>query len=352
MSKLMDKLMKSTKIKDASVLSGSTLFVGKGIIQTAIPIINIALSGDLDGGLRSGLTSIAGPSRHFKTNYALLMAAAYQKKYEDAIILFYDSEFGTGTKAFASFGIDSDRVMHIPITNIEELTFDIMKKLDNANDDGLKRGDHVFILIDSVGNLASIKEVDDAIEGSSAADMSRARKLKSMYRMITPHLTLKDIPMVAINHVYTEMKMFGKDIMSGGQGGMLSSDNVWFIGRAQDKDGTELLGYKFTINIEKSRYVKEKSKFPVMVKFDGGISKYTGILELAVDAGEVIKPKNGRYQLVDKSTGEILGDSVKEAGTECEEFLGVVLKRDSFKSWVRETYQIAHAQMIVDEQDD
>lgn len=348
MSKLMDKLLKSTKIKDASILSDSKLFVGKGVIPTSIPIINIALSGDVDGGLRPSLTSIAGPSRHFKTNYALLMAAAYQKKYDDAIILFYDSEFGTGTKAFSSFGIDSERVMHIPITNIEELTFDIMKKLDNTNDDGIKRGDHVFILVDSIGNLASVKEVSNAIDENSAADLSRARMLKSMYRMITPHLTLKDIPMVAINHVYTEMKMFGKDVMSGGQGGLLSSDTVWFIGRAQEKDGTELMGYKFTINVEKSRYVKEKSKFPVLVHFDGGISKYTGILELAVDSGEVIKPKNGRYQLVDKSTGELIGESVKEAGTECDEFLGVVLKRESFKSWVRETYQIAHAQMIVE----
>lgn len=348
MSKLMSKLLKSTKIKEASALSDSVLFTKKDVITTAIPLINIALSGDIDGGLRPGLTSIAGPSRHFKSNYALIMAAAYMKKYEDAVILFYDSEFGSPAKYFESAGIDPERVVHIPITNIEELQFDLMSKLDRKNDDGIKRGDHVFILIDSIGNLASIREVNNAIEENGALDMTRAKSLKGLWRMVTPFMTLLDIPMVAINHVYTEQKMFGKDIMSGGQGGMLSSDNVWIIGKAQEKDGTDLLGYKFTINIEKSRYTKEKSKLPVLVKFDGGISKYTGILDLALEAGEVIKPKNARFQLVNKETGELIGDPVKEEATENENFLGVVLKRESFKQWVRDKFQVATGALIAE----
>jgi len=353
MSKLMERMIKSTKIKDADVLTDSKLFTDKETIQTAIPLINIALSGDIDGGLRPGLTSIAGPSRHFKSSYALLMAAAYMKKHEDAIIMFYDSEFGSPEAYFKSFGIDVNRVLHIPITNVEELKFDLMQKLDNKNADGIKRGDKVFILVDSVGNLASAREADNAVEGNSAQDMTRAKELKSLWRLVTPHLNLKNIPMIAIQHTYMEMKMYGKNIMSGGQGGMLSSDNVWIIGKSQEKDGTDLIGYTFTINIEKSRYVKEKSKLEILVKFDGGISKYTGILDLAVLAGEVIKPKNARFQLVDKETGELIGDKpVKEEDTECEEFLGVVLKRESFKQWVRDTFKLAEGKMLADEPSD
>lgn len=351
MSKLMDKMLKSTKIKGADILTDSVLFTDKEVIQTAIPLINIALSGDLDGGLRPGLTSIAGPSRHFKSSYALLMAAAYMKKHDDAIILFYDSEFGSPEAYFKSFGIDVSKVLHVPITNVEELKFDLMQKLDNKNDDGIKRGDKVFILVDSVGNLASAREADNAIEGNSAQDMTRAKELKSLWRLVTPHLNLKNIPMIAIQHTYMEMKMYGKNIMSGGQGGMLSSDNVWIIGKSQEKDGTDLIGYTFTINIEKSRYVKEKSKLEILVKFDGGISKYTGILDLAILAGEVIKPKNARFQLVDKATGELIGDVVKEDATECEEFLGVVLKRESFKQWVRDTFKLAEGRMLEDDSD-
>ena len=350
-NKLMDRLLKSTKIKGADVLCDSKLFSEKEVISTAIPAINIALSGDVDGGLRPGLLSIAGNSRHFKTSYALLMAAAYLKKHEDASLLFYDSEFGADSMMKA-FDIDQSRVLHVPITNIEEFKFDIMQKLDNSNENGIKRGDKVFILVDSIGNLASVREAKNAVEENSAQDMTRAKELKSTWRLITPHLLTKNIPMVVIQHVYEEMKMFGKTIMSGGSGGMLSSDGVWIIGRSQDKDGTELLGYNFTINIEKSRYTKEKSKIPIRVKFDGGISRYTAILDMALEAGEVVKPKNGRYQLVDKSTGELIGDSVKEKATETEEFLGVVLKRESFKQWVRDRYKIAQCKMISSEEVD
>ena len=85
---------------------------------------------------------------------------------------------------------------------------------------GLERGDHVMVIIDSVGNLASKKEVDDALEGKSVADMTRAKQMKSLFRMITPHLTIKDIPAVVINHTYKEIGLFPKDIVSGGTGNL------------------------------------------------------------------------------------------------------------------------------------
>lgn len=347
MSKLMDKMIKSTKLVGADILCDSKLFSEKEIIQTDIPAINIALSGDLDGGLRPGLLSLAAPSRHFKSNFALMMAAAYIKKHPDAIILFYDSEFGSNETYFAAFNISAEKVLHIPITTIEELMSDLSAKLDNKNDDGIKRGDKVFILVDSIGNLSSLKEAENAAVNHIVADVGiRAKMLKSFYRIITPHLTLKNIPMVAVQHVYQTMETYSRSVMSGGTGGMLSSDNVWIIGKSQEKDGTDLVGYNFNINIEKSRYVKEKSKIPILVTYDGGISKFSGILEMALEAGEVTKPSNGWYTLIDKATGEILGGKVRAKETQCEEFLGVVLKRESFKQWIRETYKLSQVKMI------
>ena len=92
---IMDKLKKNSKIKDTSILSDSVLFAEKDITVTNVPMVNVALSGDIDGGLTSGLTVLAGPSKHFKTSFALLMGAAYLKQHEDAVMLFYDSEFGS-----------------------------------------------------------------------------------------------------------------------------------------------------------------------------------------------------------------------------------------------------------------
>ena len=107
---IMDKLKKNSKIKDTSVLSDSKFFNEKDMIQTDVPMMNVALSGSVDGGLAPGLTVLAGPSKHFKTSFALIMASAYLKKYEDAVILFYDSEFGSPQSYFQQFDINTDRV--------------------------------------------------------------------------------------------------------------------------------------------------------------------------------------------------------------------------------------------------
>ena len=289
---LLDKLKKNSTIKETEVLNKSKFFNKKDMIQTSVPMINVALSGSLEGGLTPGLTVFAGPSKHFKTAFSLLLAKSYLEKYEDAVVLFYDSEFGSPQSYFDSFGIDTGRVLHTPITDIEQLKFDIMSQINNV-----ERGDHVIIIVDSVGNLASKKEVDDALEGKSVADMTRAKQMKSLFRMITPHLTIKDIPMVVVNHTYSEIGLFPKQIVSGGTGIYYSADNIFIIGRQQEKEGTDIVGYNFIINVEKSRFVREKSKIPVEVLFEGGISKWSGLLDVALDGGFVVKPSNGWYSI-------------------------------------------------------
>jgi RecA/RadA recombinase len=339
---ILEKLKKNSTIKDTAILSQSKFFTKKDMIPTTIPVLNVALSGRLDGGLTPGLTMWAGPSKHFKTAFSLLMAKAYLDKYQDGVVLFYDSEFGTPQSYFDSFGIDNERVIHTPITDIEQLKFDIMKQLDSV-----ERDEHVIILIDSIGNLASKKEVEDALDGKAVADMSRAKQLKSLFRMVTPHLTLKDIPMVVVNHTYKEIGMFPKDIVGGGTGSYYSADNIFILGRQQEKEGTELVGYNFIINVEKSRYVREKSKIPVTVSFDGGISRWSGLLDIALESGHVIKPSNGWYSRVDDDGIEEKKYRLKE--TDNKDFWLPILKQKSFITFVKNKYQVASGEILKDE---
>ena len=207
---ILDKIKKNSSIKESAILAKSKFFNDKDMIPTAVPIVNVALSGKLDGGLTPGLTMWAGPSKHFKTAFSLLMAKSYLDKYEDSALLFYDSEFGTPQSYFDSFGIDTNRVLHTPLTDIEQLKFDVMTQLTQ-----LERTDKLIIIIDSIGNLASKKEVEDALAEKSVADMSRAKQIKSLFRMVTPHLSMKDIPMIVVNHTYMEIGMFPKAIVGG-----------------------------------------------------------------------------------------------------------------------------------------
>ncbi len=343
---IMDKLMKNSKIKAADILSESKIFKNTDITPTPVPMINAALSGDLDGGLTAGLTVLAGPSKHFKTSFALLMAAAYLEEHKDAILLFYDSEFGSPAAYFESYGIDTSRVLHTPIANVEELKFDIVAQLEE-----IERKDKIIIVIDSIGNLASKKELEDAKSEKSVADMSRAKALKGLFRMVTPYLTMKDIPMLAINHTYQEIGLFPKAIVSGGTGIYYSADNIWIIGRQQDKIGTEIKGYHFIINVEKSRFVKEKSKIPISVTWDGGIEKYSGLLPIALAASYIAKPSNGWYQRVNTDTGEMEGAKYREKDTLSAEFWEPIFKETNFKEFVKSYYTIAAKPMLEGEID-
>jgi RecA/RadA recombinase len=338
---LLDRIKKNSTIKDSSILSKSKFFNEKDMISTSVPMINVALSGRLDGGLTPGLTMWAGPSKHFKTAFSLLMAKSYMDKYPEAVMLFYDSEFGTPIKYFETFDIDMERVIHTPLTDIEQLKFDIMQQLQ-----GIERNDKLIIVLDSIGNLASKKEVEDALEGKSVADMSRAKQVKSLFRMVTPHLSLKDIPMIVVNHTYKTMELYAKDVVGGGTGSYYSADNIFIIGRQQEKDGTEITGYNFIINVEKSRYVKEKSKIPIAVAFEGGIQKYSGLLDIAIEGKFVAKPSPGWYSKIDRTTGEIESTKVRFPATQTDEFWKDILSSQDFKEFVRKKYEIAFGNIM------
>jgi RecA/RadA recombinase len=337
---LLDKIRKNTTIKDTDILSKSKFFTKKDMIPTAIPAINVALSGRLDGGLTPGLTMWAGPSKHFKTAFSLLMAKSYMDKYPESVMLFYDSEFGTPQAYFDSFGIDTERVVHTPITDVEQLKFDIMQQLS-----AIQRDERVIIVIDSIGNLASKKEVEDAMEGKSVGDMSRAKQIKSLFRMVTPHLTMKDIPMVVVNHTYKTLELYSKDVVGGGTGSYYSADNIFILGRQQEKEGTEVIGYNFIINVDKSRHVREKSKIPVTVKHDGGISTWSGLLDMALESGHVVKPSNGWYSRVDED-GVVEDKKWRIKDTDSKEFWGQLITSKGFQEAIKNKYQVAHGSIM------
>lgn len=344
MATLMERLKSNSTIKDSEILAESKFFEEGDAVSTDIPALNVALSGRIDGGYTHGLTVFAGPSKHFKSCFTLLMLKAYLDKHKDAVALFYDSEFGSPQSYFETFGIDTSRVMHTPVTNIEELKFDVMKQLE-----GIKRGDKVFIALDSAGNIASKKEVDDALDGKSVGDMTRAKQMKSLFRMVTPHLTMKKLPMVVVNHTYQTQEIYSKTVMSGGTGIYYSASAIFIIGRQQEKDGTDITGYNFIVNVEKSRYVREKSKIPIQVIHGGGIQKWSGLLDMALDTGHVIKPSNGWYSKVDKETGEISPQKFRMADTNTEKFWNEIITSQSFKDAIKSRYELASASIMSDE---
>ena len=128
-----------------------------------------------------------------------------------------------------------------------------------------------------------------------------------------------------------------------------SANTIFIVGRQQEKVGTEIQGYNFILNVEKSRFVKEKSKIPINVTFGGGISQHSALLDIAMVTGHVAKPSNGWYQKVDTETGELIGTKLrtKDVGP----MLMELTVDESFKEKVKEMYQLGTLPMLDFDQD-
>jgi len=320
---LMTRILKSSNNPYISPLMESEILTRDNLTTTEVPAMNIALAGTLSGGIGAGNISIAGESKHFKSLFALELAREYLKSRPQAELFFFDSEFGSPLAYFDTFGDDRDKILHIPVTSVENLRHQMTDILDKATPE-----DDVIFVVDSIGGLASLKEIKDAKEDNESVDMTRSKILKSFFRIVTPTLKIKDVPLITIQHTYQTLEKFSKKVMSGGTGGIYGADIIWFIGKQQVKEDTELVGWNFVINIEKSRFVKEKMKIDVIVKYTGGIYKYSGIFDLAVEAGVIRKPSKGYYSF---------GDDKKHRRSKFEndeEFMGELILRDDFKRFV------------------
>lgn len=341
---LLDKMMKAGKVKLSTVLKDSVFVQSQEVIKTDLPILNIAFSGSVDGGLTSGVTVFAGQSKSFKTCLGLYCLKAYFDKYPDAICLFYDDEFGSPASYFEMFGIDTERVVQIPVMNTEDLKFDIVSRLNE-----IERGEKVFILIDSLGNLASKREYDNAVNENSAKDMSRAADIKGIMRVITPYIAVKDIPCIVINHVYSNVGGYGPSTaIAGGSGIAYAANTTFEISRAKIADGKDLSGYKYSITVRKSRSVKEESKLPFEVYFSGGIYKYSGLFDLAVECGFIHASGSGWYNKVDEN-GVVDEKKYRQKELDTPEFWDATLKSDRFNKFIEDKYKLSLSNPVVEE---
>jgi len=148
--------------------------------------------------------------------------------------------------------------------------------------------------------------------------------------------------MIVVNHIYMEIGLYPKAIVSGGTGSYYNADNIFIVGRQQEKEGTGVIGYNFILQVEKSRFVREKSKIPIEVTFEGGISTWSGLLDMALESGHVLNPKQGWYQI----PGEPKNYRVKD--TDTKEFWLPILKDPTFQKWIADTYELSNASIVAD----
>lgn len=336
-STLAQRLLKNSKLGKgvANKITESKIYTESDNIPIEYPIMNVAFTGSFDEGfLDKDITVFAGPSKHGKTFLTLLCAKAFLDKYPEGLIMFYDTEYGAPQHYMEGLGIDLDRVIHNPIKNLEELKFDMVNQMEN-----LEEGDKVLFLWDSLTNTPSKKELEDTLNEKAVADMTRAKESKALFRMITPLVAQKNCPLFVIAHTYETLEMFSKQVVSGGKGVYYVGSNIFIMGRQQIKTGNEVTGWKFIINAEKSRYIKEKSRFELEVDENDGINKYSGLMDLGLEFGFTTQPTRGWYSKVNVETGEVEDKRYRLKDTMTDEFWGDIIANEKFRKMVYDKYR-------------
>lgn len=291
---LASRLKKASGSEFASILADNEYPI-KGYISLGNYMLNALVSADPFKGLPRGRSiELAGQKGVGKTFIAIEACRNAQK--QDMTVALFDSEFANNDNAqMKERGLDTENVIWSGVETCEDLKTQALKMLEEI--DG--NTDNVIFMVDSIGNLSTNKEMKDSLEGEDKRDMTRAQLLKALFRTVTMRLGYKNVPMIAINHVYASVGSFiPQDVVAGGGGPAYGCSIIVIFSKAQLKDSdNNVVGARITAKTDKNRFAKEKSSVKFDIDFDGGLNLYSGLLEFCVDENILIPttklPKNG-----------------------------------------------------------
>jgi len=271
-------------------------------IDTGSYIFNALLSGSVYGGLPANkITAIAGESATGKTFFLMGMVKSFLDSDPNAGVIFFESESAITKQMVVDRGIDSKRMVIMPVTTVQEFRTQSLKVLDKYMETNESERQPMFMCLDSLGMLSTTKEVEDTAEGKETRDMTRAQVLKAAFRVLTLKLGRAKVPMVLTNHTYDVVgSMFPQKEMGGGSGLKYAASSIVYLSKRKEKDGTEVIGNIIHCKNHKSRLTKENKMVDVKLTYDKGLDKYYGLLELA-EKYEIFKKVSTRFELPDGS---------------------------------------------------
>ena len=271
-------------------------------IDTGSYTFNALLSGTIFGGLPSNkITAIAGEAATGKTFFALGIVKHFLDKNKDAGVIYFESESALTKDLVEARGIDSKRMVVVPVATVQEFRHQSIKVIDKyLEHDEDKRKPLMFVL-DSLGMLSTTKEMEDTAEGKETRDMTRSQIVKAAFRVLTLKLGKAKVPMIMTNHTYDVIgSMFPQKEMGGGSGLKYAASNIVYLSKRKEKDGKEIIGNVIHCKNYKSRLTKENAMIDVRLTYDKGLDQHYGLLDLAVKYG-IFKSVSTRIELPDGS---------------------------------------------------
>ena len=272
-------------------------------IDTGSYSFNALLSGSIFGGLPGNrITAIAGEAATGKTFFALGIVKHFLDKNKDAGVIYFESESALTKDLVEARGIDSKRMVVVPVATVQEFRHQSIKVIDKyLEQDEDKRKPLMFVL-DSLGMLSTTKEMEDTAAGKETRDMTRSQIVKSAFRVLTLKLGKANIPMIMTNHTYDVIgSMFPQKEMGGGSGLKYAASSIIYLSKRKEKEGSEIVGNIIHCKNAKSRLTVENRMVDVRLTYDKGLDRYYGLLDLALASG-VFEKSSTRVKLPNGKT--------------------------------------------------
>tara|TARA_S200002703_G_scaffold160023_1_gene176157 strand:- start:13217 stop:14227 length:1011 start_codon:yes stop_codon:yes gene_type:complete len=265
-----------------------------GYIDTGSYIFNALVSGSIFGGVPSNkITAIAGESSTGKTFFCLGIVQHFLDSNPDAGVFYFESESAISKEMIEDRGIASDRMVIVPVATIEQFRTQSCRILDKYMEQPKEDRQPMMFVLDSLGMLASNKEVEDVANDKQVRDMTKTQLIKGAFRVLTLKLGKANVPMLVTNHTYDVIGSYvPMKEMGGGSGLKYASSTIIYLSKKKEKDGTEVVGNIIKCKAAKSRLTKENSEVETRLYYDRGLDKYYGLLELGIKYGVFEKAGN------------------------------------------------------------
>jgi len=310
------KIVSGISEKTGILVEDSTNISEKEFIGTGIYILNALFSKSiLKGGIQNNrITAIAGPSGVGKSFLCYNICREAQKS--GYSIIYIDTEFSIELSDMEAYGIETspDKLQLVRTNAVEDMKIMLTQLLGELKEEKLAGYDidKFMIVIDSAGQLASRKEIEDAKSGKEKADMTRAKALKSLFRIVNSDLGFLNIPMLVTNHTYQNMDLFPVPVMSGGTGLIYSASSIIMLSKAKYKTGEEdadlgvgQSGVLVTAKADKNRLAKP-AKIKFVIDFTKGCNPYDYLEHFCTAENfEKVGIAQGKME-VDRETGEMV----------------------------------------------
>lgn len=303
---LLEKLKKLSGNEYGFVASDETNpYVVKTYVDLDCYLLNAALSnGNLFGGLPLGWRIIfGGESGVAKSLLVMYIVKSMMKKYPDLNVIFFESEGSTVLEQAESLKVDKSKILILPVGTIQDFKIQSTRIINSIKEDQKKGNkDQYMLVLDSLGQLGTVNEYNQALEGSEKKDMSKAGEIRSAFRNITLDLRLTNTPFLICNHLFANIGGYGsQNMQSGGKAPVYAGDIIFQITKAKEKEGERRVGSCLSLKIQKSRMQIEDTVYKLLLLYSKGLWKYSGLLELAVEYKIFKKDGNG-YIVDEKGT--------------------------------------------------